>query len=34
VVDRMIVKNTKASLDAATARLMSHPDLAWKFLAS
>jgi hypothetical protein len=33
-VDKQIVKNAKSSLDAATDRLMSNPDLAQKFLDS
>ena len=33
-VDRMIVKNTKQSLDQATDRLMKHPAIAWKLLAA
>ena len=33
-VDRMIVKNTKKSLDIATDRLMKHPKLAWSLVDS
>ena len=33
-VDRQIVKNRNRALDAATDRLLAHPDLAHQFLAS
>ncbi|NVB84793.1 MAG: hypothetical protein HOV81_40865 [Kofleriaceae bacterium] len=33
-VDKMLVKNQKKSLDLATAKLMSHPQLAWQLVAA
>lgn len=32
VVDKMIAKNQKRSLDVAVTRLMNHPNLAWKLV--
>ncbi len=34
VVDRMLVKNEKRSLELAVDRLMKHPDLAWKIASA
>jgi len=34
VVDRMLVKNEKKSLELAVDRLMKHPDLAWKIASA
>jgi hypothetical protein len=30
--DAFLVKNAKKGLDTAVARLMQHPDLAWKLI--
>jgi hypothetical protein len=34
VVDRMLVRNEKKSLELAVDRLMKHPDLAWKIASA